>query len=65
MIREWLIWLCGGRPMERGAFRFTDCISGKPVYYFADHYGRVWLATHAWSWFRVRKPTTGAEPDAG
>ncbi len=39
--------------MRRGEYRFTDMVSGKPVYYFEDAYGRRWLANNKWAWFRV------------
>lgn len=53
---EWMFWLCGGRPMTRGEYRFSEIFTGKPVYYFTDHYGRRWLATDKWAWFRVAVP---------
>lgn len=43
----------GGRPMRRIGFAFTDIVSGKPVHYFEDFHGTIWLAEHRWSGFRV------------
>lgn len=45
--------LSGGRPMQRVEHRFTDVVSGKPVYLYEDRLGRRWLAEHGWSIFRV------------
>lgn len=50
-------WLTGGRPMTRGEFRFVDIVSGRPIYYFHDLYGRLWLAERPWSRFRVNPST--------
>ena len=59
---KWLVSrVTGGRPMKRIEYRFTDLISGSPVYYYEDTFGRVWLATDAWSWFRVAPPSRGEE----
>jgi len=33
-------------------FAFTDCVSGKPVFYFTNNAGDFWLANSAWSTFR-------------
>lgn len=45
--------LTGGRPMKRLSYRFTDHISGLPVYYYEDAFGRKWMATDKWASFRV------------
>ena len=45
--------LTGGRPMQRQDYRFTDVVSGKPVFHFRDFFGRLWLAEHPWALFRV------------
>lgn len=55
-----LRWLTGGRPMTKVCFMFTDVVSGEPVYRFEDTYGRAWMATHRWSFFRVT-PLHGAD----
>ena len=52
-LRGLLQWLLGGRPMTPLGFAFIDLVSGKPVFYFADKFGRCWLAEHPWSLFRV------------
>lgn len=49
--------LTGGRPMRRDGFAFTDRVSGESVCYWTDRLGRRWLATGAWSWFRVSSPS--------
>ena len=49
---RWSSKLTGGRPMKRGEWRFESWL-GNQVYYFTDHFGRVWLADNAWSWIRV------------
>lgn len=56
-MKKLIALLTGGRPMVRGEYRFTDILTGKPVYYFTDYFGRVWLATHKWASFRVLKDT--------
>lgn len=53
MFRMWAMWLTGGRPMKRGAYRFDYAVTGAPVYYFTDYWGRVWLARSAWDLMRV------------
>jgi len=35
-------WPFGGRPMKRVEYRFTDHISGAPVYLWEDTRGRYW-----------------------
>ena len=45
--------ITGGRPMICDGRAFTDIVSGKPVYYFIDLFGRRWLAEHKWAFFRV------------
>lgn len=51
-----LWWITGGRPMKRLEYRFTDQVTCKPVYRWADKFGRVWLATMDDWFFRVRVP---------
>lgn len=55
-----LNWLTGGRPMRKVCFCFTDMVSGEPVSMWLDGYGRLWLATGAWSVFRI-EPQYGPE----
>ena len=45
--------LTGGRPMKRVGFAFYDQVSGVPVHYWVDHFGRYWLAEGSCSIFRV------------
>jgi hypothetical protein len=52
---RWLIKLLGGRPMVREGYAFLDVVSQQPVYYWRDLLGRRWMATSAWSTFRVRR----------
>lgn len=42
----------GGRPMERKSYAFFDIVECKPVFYYRDLFGRYWLATSPWAWFR-------------
>jgi hypothetical protein len=49
-------YVTGGRPMKRLEYRFISLLTGEPVYYYEDTFGRVWMATSAWSLFRVAKP---------
>lgn len=43
-----------GRQMDREGLAFRDVVSGRPVYYFVDAFGRRWMAEHRWARFRVR-----------
>ena len=46
--------LSGGRPMTViDNHVFIDIVSGETVKRYTDHFNRNWLATHAWSMFRV------------
>ena len=64
IVERVLTHMTGGRPMVRGEYRFSDLWSN-PVYYYQDKFGRKWLATSAWAWFRVPvlydEETTGGE----
>lgn len=53
LVKRMLAYVTGGRPMKRRKYRFTDIISGNPVYYYEDKFGRIWMATSAWALFRV------------
>ena len=52
-LANFLRLLLGGRPMRRGKYLFSDCVSGQPVYAFHDQLGREWMATGPWSIIRV------------
>ena len=39
--------------VQIGGPLFRDVVSGEPVCRFKDKFGRVWLATGAWSQFRI------------
>lgn len=54
MIFRLFRWLTGGRPMRIIRYAFDDCVLGGAIYYCRDSYGRIWMATGPWSWFRVR-----------
>jgi len=56
LVKRILMRITGGRPMERLEYRFRDTITNRPVYYYKDYFGRVWMATGAWSSFRIRPP---------
>ena len=60
LVKRFLAYATGGRPMKRLDYRFTDHISGDPVYYYEDTFGRIWMATSAWALFRVAKPYGGS-----
>ena len=45
--------ITGGRPMTRLEGAFTDRVSGEPVSYYRDAFGRRWLANDDYSFFRV------------
>lgn len=53
-MRKLFYRLTHGRPMICFCWAFTDTVSHKPVYLWADRFGRYWLAEKAWSLFRVR-----------
>lgn len=46
--------LTRGRPMERVRYAFPDNLTGRPVYYYRDGFGRLFMATSRWGLFRVR-----------
>lgn len=50
--------LLGGRPMTLVKFLFTDVVSGESVGVYEDKFGRMWMATGRWAWFRVPRPNT-------
>jgi hypothetical protein len=56
LVKRLVGYVTGGRPMKRLNYLFTDHISGNPVYYYEDTFGRVWMATSAWSLIRVADP---------
>lgn len=45
--------LTRGRPMTKYGYALTDQVTGEPVYFFVDAFGRNWMACHSWSLFRV------------
>lgn len=52
-----LAYLTGGRPMKLIQHcRFVDRVSGESVNLYMDRLDRFWLATSAWSWFRIKWP---------
>lgn len=51
---RWLFYLTGGRPMTPEGFAFVDRVTGKPVWYWSDKFGRFWMAQSKWALFRVR-----------
>lgn len=53
-MREFIEKFLGGRPMQRIVYCFPDVVVHKPVYLWLDCYGRYWLATSKWGWFRVK-----------
>ena len=40
--------------MARLEAAFDDAATGIVVFYYRDLFGRLWMATHPWSLFRVR-----------
>ena len=59
LVKRLRAYVTGGRPMKRVEYRFTDMITGHPVYYYEDTFGRIWMATSAWALFRVPQPYGG------
>lgn len=45
--------LTRGRPMILLGPALHDVVSGRQIYYWCDRLGRLWMAEHAWSLFRV------------
>lgn len=39
--------------MKRIGYAFTDAVSGKPVYYYQDRKGTLWLKESRWSIFKI------------
>lgn len=54
---RWWHRFTGGRPMVLVGFAFTDVVSGRPVSYWRDAFGKEWLAEGPWSSFRVARPS--------
>ena len=54
-VNNWLAKLTGGRPMRYVAYLFTNVVSGEGVCHYRDRLGRDWMATSAWSLFRVER----------
>lgn len=55
MMRWLFFFLTGGRPMKKVAPGFRDMVTGEMVDTWEDRHGRRWLATGAWSVFRMKK----------
>lgn len=53
-LRNIVALLTGGRPMKRRCHAFMNAVSGQPVFYYEDAYGRLWMAESRWDLFRVR-----------
>ena len=51
-VKRFFAWLTGGRPMTKECFAFRDIVAHRPVYIWKDFYGRFWMATTRWGWFR-------------
>lgn len=47
-------WLRNTASLERIGYAFTDTVEGKPVYYYRDRDGVVWLKNSKWGTFAVR-----------
>jgi len=52
IVERLLARITGGRPMVQKEYRFSDPW-GRAVYYYQDKFGRMWMATSSWAWFRV------------
>lgn len=61
-LKELFYQLTGGRPMTLLEFRFTDKISGEPVYLARDKHDRLWLTSSPWAMFRV-PPRPSPQPE--
>jgi len=61
---RWWSFLTGGRPMQLMRWNldgwrwrpFTDIVAHRQIYYWRDHYGKIWMAATQWGWFRVAVP---------
>ena len=53
-------YLINGRPMIKIGFAFTDS-NQKPVYYFEDLFGSIWMAYNKWSIHRVLSTSQNKE----
>lgn len=54
-------WFKNTASLERIDYAFTDYIAGKPVYYYRDKDGVVWMKTSKWSLFRCRSSHGGED----
>lgn len=50
-----VVRLTFGRPMKYQRQLFRDVVGGNMVNEYIDYKGRVFMANHPWSWFRVPK----------
>lgn len=47
-------WWTGGRPMRQVQSNlFYDVVSGRAVHLYKDKFGRYWMASNRWGFFRV------------
>ena len=53
-----LEWFNRTRSLERIGYAFTDIVEGKPVYYYKDYNGEIWIKNSKWSLFEVKRNAT-------
>ena len=54
-------WLRNTASLERIGYAFTDAVDGKPVYYYRDKDGVVWMKNSKWGLFSVRSSHGGED----
>ena len=52
-------WLRNTASLERIGYAFTDTVDGRPVYYYRDKDGVVWMKNSKWGLFRCRSSHGG------
>lgn len=54
-------WYKHTKSLERIGYAFTDYIAGKPVYYYRDRDGVIWMKHSKWGLFSVRSSHGGED----
>lgn len=52
-------WYKRTKSLEMIGYAFTDVVEGKPVYYYRDSDGEIWMKNSKWSLFSVRSSNGG------
>lgn len=47
-------WYKDTKSLKRIGYAFTDIVEGKPVYYYMDRHGEIWMKSSKWALFKVK-----------